>query len=122
MVSAVSAATAGADAGTGGAGAAAAWATRCCAYMAISIPGFPNFFLFNGPSSPVGNFSLIDVAERQWKYVEQLLDRVSSSNASGIGSDDDDISLLCSSGQREAEEECVETFHSRDSGSNPKNG
>jgi cation diffusion facilitator CzcD-associated flavoprotein CzcO len=61
-----------------------AWATRCCAYMAISIPGFPNFFLFNGPSSPVGNFSLIDVAERQWSYVEQLLNRVSSSNASGI--------------------------------------
>lgn len=61
-----------------------AWTERCAAYMAISIPGFPNFFLFNGPSSPVGNFSLIDVAERQWKYVEQLLDRAASSNAGGI--------------------------------------
>jgi cation diffusion facilitator CzcD-associated flavoprotein CzcO len=61
-----------------------AWAERCAAYMAISIPDFPNLFLFNGPSSPVGNFSLIDVAERQWGYVAQLLDRVSSSNASGI--------------------------------------
>lgn len=70
--------------GVGGIDIEAAWSTRCCAYMAISIPGFPNFFLFNGPSSPVGNFSLIDVAERQWAYVEQLLGRVSSSNASGI--------------------------------------
>lgn len=61
-----------------------AWAERCAAYMGISIPGFPNFFLFNGPSSPVGNFSLIDVAERQWKYVEQLLDRAANSNAGGI--------------------------------------
>ncbi|MFN5632602.1 MAG: flavin-containing monooxygenase [Sphingomonadales bacterium] len=61
-----------------------AWAERCAAYMAISIPDFPNLFLFNGPSSPVGNFSLIDVAERQWNYVAQLLDRVSNSNASGI--------------------------------------
>lgn len=52
--------------------------------MAVSIPGFPNFFLFNEPSSPVGNFSLIDVAERQWGYVEQLLNRVSASNARGI--------------------------------------
>ncbi|MBK6296685.1 MAG: hypothetical protein IPF48_01025 [Sphingomonadales bacterium] len=45
---------------------------------------FDAYLQFNGPSSPVGNFSLIDVAERQWNYVAQLLDRVSSSNASGI--------------------------------------
>lgn len=70
--------------GLGGRDIKDAWAERCCAYMAISIPDFPNFFLFNGPSSPVGNFSLIDVAERQWGYVSQLLERVSSSNASGI--------------------------------------
>ena len=52
--------------------------------MAISIPDFPNFFLMNGPSSPVGNFSLIDVAEKQWVYIEQLLNRVGESNARGI--------------------------------------
>ena len=61
-----------------------AWAERCAAYMAISIPGFPNFFLMNGPSSPVGNFSLIDVAERQWAYISQLLERTAQSNAAGI--------------------------------------
>lgn len=51
-----------------------AWADRPSAYMAISIPDFPNFFMLNGPNGPVGNFSLIDVAELQWSYVMQLVD------------------------------------------------
>jgi len=50
------------------------WAERPCAYMAISVPGFPNFFMLNGPNGPVGNFSLIEVAELQWAYIEQLVD------------------------------------------------
>jgi len=50
------------------------WAGHPSAYYAVSVPGFPNFFMLNGPSGPVGNFSLIDVAEIQWEYVEQLLD------------------------------------------------
>jgi cation diffusion facilitator CzcD-associated flavoprotein CzcO len=70
--------------GIGGRNMEDAWAERCVAYYAISIPDFPNFFLLNGPSSPVGNFSLIDVAERQWKYVEQLLNRVADGNGRGI--------------------------------------
>lgn len=70
--------------GVGGRDIEDAWATRCNAYMAISIPDFPNLFLMNGPSSPVGNFSLIDVAEKQWVYIEQLLNRVGESNARGI--------------------------------------
>ena len=51
-----------------------AWATRPHAYLAMSVPGFPNFFMLNGPSGPVGNFSLIDVAEAQWGYIVQLLE------------------------------------------------
>lgn len=70
--------------GVGGRDIEQAWAERCTAYLAISIPGFPNLFLFNGPGSPVGNFSLIDVAERQWQYVGQVLDRLMQSNARGI--------------------------------------
>ncbi len=49
------------------------WAERPFAYLAMSVPGFPNFFMLNGPSGPVGNFSLIDVAEAQWNYIAQLL-------------------------------------------------
>jgi hypothetical protein len=46
--------------------------------MAISIPDFPNLFMLNGPYGPVGNFSLIDVAEMQFSYIMQLIDQVRS--------------------------------------------
>lgn len=49
------------------------WATRPTAHYAIAMPDFPNFFMLNGPGAPVGNFPLIDIAERQWEYIEQLL-------------------------------------------------
>jgi cation diffusion facilitator CzcD-associated flavoprotein CzcO len=52
------------------------WKGGPFAYMAISVPGFPNFFMLNGPNGPVGNFSLIDVAEMQFAYIMQLVDQV----------------------------------------------
>lgn len=51
-----------------------AWQSGPSAYMAISVPEFPNFFMLNGPNSPVGNFSLIDVAELQFAYILQLIE------------------------------------------------
>ena len=54
------------------------WAAGPTAYMAISVPDFPNFAMLNGPTGPVGNFSLIDIAERQWGYIEQLIEMVHS--------------------------------------------
>jgi cation diffusion facilitator CzcD-associated flavoprotein CzcO len=55
-----------------------AWAARPSAYLSISIPGFPNFFMLNGPNGPVGNFSLIEVAELQFAYIMQLIERLRS--------------------------------------------
>jgi cation diffusion facilitator CzcD-associated flavoprotein CzcO len=55
-----------------------AWAARPEAYLSISIPGFPNFFMLNGPNGPVGNFSLIEVAELQFGYVMQLVEQLRS--------------------------------------------
>jgi cation diffusion facilitator CzcD-associated flavoprotein CzcO len=54
------------------------WAQRPSAYLSVSIPDFPNLFLLNGPNGPVGNFSLIEVAELQMSYILQLVDRVRS--------------------------------------------
>lgn len=51
-----------------------AWSQRPTAYLGMSVPGFPNLFLLNGPNGPVGNFSLIEVAELQMSYVLQLLE------------------------------------------------
>jgi cation diffusion facilitator CzcD-associated flavoprotein CzcO len=62
--------------GRGGRTLAEAWADRPVAYLSISIPEFPNLFLLNGPNGPVGNFSLIEVAELQLGYVLQLIDRL----------------------------------------------
>jgi len=61
-----------------------AWADRPIAYLSISIPGFPNFFMLNGPNGPVGNFSLIEVAELQFAYIMQLIDRVRSGSCREI--------------------------------------
>jgi cation diffusion facilitator CzcD-associated flavoprotein CzcO len=54
------------------------WESGPFAYMAISVPDFPNFFMLNGPNGPVGNFSLIDVAELQFAYILQLVEQVRS--------------------------------------------
>jgi cation diffusion facilitator CzcD-associated flavoprotein CzcO len=53
---------------------AQAWDPRPNAYLSISIPGFPNFFMLNGPNGPVGNFSLIEVAELQFAYILKLIE------------------------------------------------
>ncbi len=50
------------------------WAERPSAYLSISIPQFPNLFMVNGPNGPVGNFSLVDVAELQFGYIMQLVE------------------------------------------------
>ncbi len=55
-----------------------AWEKRPSAYLSISIPDFPNLFMLNGPNGPVGNFSLIEVAELQFSYIMQLVELVRS--------------------------------------------
>ncbi len=50
------------------------WSERPSAYLALGIHGFPNFFMLNGPNSPVGNFSLIATAEMQMAYIMQLVE------------------------------------------------
>ena len=60
------------------------WATRPRAYYAVTVPGFPNLCLLNGPTGPVGNFSLIDIAEKQWAYFDQLVDLVRSGQCKAV--------------------------------------
>jgi len=50
------------------------WSPRPRAYLTVAVPQMPNFFMLNGPNSPVGNFPLIEVAEQQMKYVLQLIE------------------------------------------------
>jgi cation diffusion facilitator CzcD-associated flavoprotein CzcO len=62
--------------GSDGADLARAWDPRPTAYLSVSVPDFPNFFMLNGPNGPIGNFSLIEVAELQCRYIIQLIDRI----------------------------------------------
>jgi cation diffusion facilitator CzcD-associated flavoprotein CzcO len=64
--------------GRGGTALEQAWDPRPVAYLSVSIPDFPNFFMLNGPNGPVGNFSLIEVAELQFGYILQLIERIRS--------------------------------------------
>jgi cation diffusion facilitator CzcD-associated flavoprotein CzcO len=62
--------------GRGGVSLEKAWDPRPSAYLSISIPDFPNFYMLNGPNGPVGNYSLIEVAELQLAYILQLVELV----------------------------------------------
>jgi cation diffusion facilitator CzcD-associated flavoprotein CzcO len=45
-----------------------AWADGPKAYRSVAVPGFPNFFMLMGPHSPIGNQSLVPIAEDQADY------------------------------------------------------
>lgn len=62
--------------GRGGVDLDDVWRDHPVAYLSISVPGFPNFFMINGPNGPVGNFSLIQIAEAQVAYILQLMEQI----------------------------------------------
>ncbi len=62
--------------GRGGINLDDVWSGHPVAYLSISIPEFPNFFMLNGPNGPVGNFSLIQIAESQVSYILQLIGQI----------------------------------------------
>lgn len=59
--------------GQHGIGIDEAWREATAAHRSMTVPGFPNFFMLVGPNSPIGNFSLIMVAEHQMQHILQLM-------------------------------------------------
>ncbi len=59
--------------GRGGLTLEEAWKKGPRALRALAIPDFPNFFMLIGPHSPIGNYSLIPLAESQSMYVMQCI-------------------------------------------------
>ncbi|HET7736214.1 MAG TPA: alpha/beta hydrolase fold domain-containing protein [Nocardioidaceae bacterium] len=55
-----------------------AWAEGPRAYRTVAMPGFPNMFMLMGPHSPIGNHSLIAVAEAQAGYVMKWIRRLAA--------------------------------------------
>jgi cation diffusion facilitator CzcD-associated flavoprotein CzcO len=52
-----------------------AWSAGPRAYKSVAIQGMPNLFMLLGPHSPIGNFSLVQVAEAQAAYVLKWITR-----------------------------------------------
>lgn len=70
--------------GEGGLDLDEVWSDGPIAYLSISVPGFPNFFMLNGPNGPVGNFSLIEVAELQMGYIMDLIGALRSGETAQV--------------------------------------
>jgi len=53
-----------------------AWADGPTAYRSVAVPGFPNLFMLMGPHSPIGNQSLIPIAEDQADYAMWWINQI----------------------------------------------
>lgn len=54
------------------------------AHRAVAVPGFPNFWLLEGPTGPVGNLSLITISEHQVDYVIAMLDKMKAEGLAAV--------------------------------------
>ncbi|MEC5208981.1 cation diffusion facilitator CzcD-associated flavoprotein CzcO/NAD(P)-dependent dehydrogenase (short-subunit alcohol dehydrogenase family) [Psychrobacter sp. PL15] len=61
-----------------------AWNEGPIAHNTTMIPGFPNLFTLMGPNSPIGNSSLVPIAEAQAEYVIKWMDRMRREGLSEI--------------------------------------
>ena len=65
--------------GIGGRTLEEVWAERPIAYKSMTVPYMPNFFMIEGPFSPLGNLSIILVSEWQVDYIMKCLDLIRTS-------------------------------------------
>jgi cation diffusion facilitator CzcD-associated flavoprotein CzcO len=52
---------------------ATVWGGSPRAYLGVSVPGFPNFFLFLGPNSGLGHSSMVYMIEAQAEHVKNAI-------------------------------------------------
>lgn len=62
--------------GEGGRDLEKQWDGAPRAHRAMSVPGFPNLWMIEGPTGPVGNLSLITISEYQIDYLIACLDEM----------------------------------------------
>lgn len=70
--------------GPSGATLADAWTHGPRAHNTTMIPGLPNLFALMGPNSPIGNASLVPIAEAQADYVVAWLERMRDRGVSEV--------------------------------------
>ncbi len=52
------------------------WKPEPRAHNTVCLPGFPNVFMLMGPNSPIGNLSLVPIAERQAEYAIKWIELI----------------------------------------------
>lgn len=62
----------------------AAWAGSPRAYLGVSVPGFPNFFMFLGPNSGLGHSSMVYMIEAQVEHVKNAVRALDVSGSTSI--------------------------------------
>lgn len=70
--------------GEGGKDLGEFWNRAPRAHRGITLPGFPNFWMVEGPTSPIGNVSLIMITEHQIDYMISMLDNMRRNNLQAI--------------------------------------
>lgn len=53
------------------------WAHHASAYMSLSVPGFPNYFIVGGPNSATGGGSLLIIFESIIGYIVKAVQKLS---------------------------------------------
>ncbi|MFZ3474952.1 flavin-containing monooxygenase [Streptomyces sp. 4.24] len=62
----------------------AVWAGSPRAYLGVSVPGFPNFFMFLGPNSGLGHSSMVYMVEAQAQHVRKAIRALDVSASTSI--------------------------------------
>jgi cation diffusion facilitator CzcD-associated flavoprotein CzcO len=75
--------------GENGAELESVWDGAPRAHRAVAVPHFPNFWMLEGPTGPVGNLSLITISEYQIDYVISMLNRMRHEGLAAIAVRDD---------------------------------
>ncbi|MEV7405613.1 NAD(P)/FAD-dependent oxidoreductase [Streptomyces sp. NPDC091267] len=60
------------------------WAGSPRAYLGVSVPGFPNFFMFLGPNSGLGHSSMVYMIEAQAQHVKNAVRALDVSGSTSI--------------------------------------
>ncbi|PFH50242.1 hypothetical protein AMATHDRAFT_4151 [Amanita thiersii Skay4041] len=66
--------------GLGGKPLAEAWSEEPKGYLGVAAPGFPNYFIFLGPNSPVANGPVLIAVEAQADYMLKMINRWQTEN------------------------------------------
>lgn len=70
--------------GEGGVTLSSAWDGAPRAHRAVALPGFPNFWMLEGPTGPVGNLSLITISEYQIDYIISMMDKMKADGLAAV--------------------------------------